>query len=120
MSYVDLYKRYYQVVQGEKREESELNKYMTFYNSLEQSLRIQTHDVAIKNPEEGCQVTTVVVDFSGDDQADPQLVEKVLVRLADEAEFTSQGAAILVTSDRDGKHLISLFNKTLYKKDLTM
>lgn len=42
------------------------------------------------------------------------------MRLGDEAEFSSQGAAVLVTSDKDGKHLVALYNKTLFKKDQSL
>lgn len=120
MSYFDLYKRYFALLGDKKSEACKLNKYMTFFNTLEQQNRIQSHDVAIQTPEEGCQVTTVEVDFSGEDADDKQLVEKILVRLQDDSEFSSQGAAVLVTSDKDGKNLISLMSKTLFKKDQTL
>jgi hypothetical protein len=87
---------------------------LTFYNSLEAQQKIFSHDFAIKNPDEGCDVQTVEVDFSGDDAQDRQLVEKVLVRLDSESQFSSQGAAILITSDAEGKNFIGLFNKTLF------
>lgn len=49
-----------------------------------------------------------------------QLVEKVLVRIDGDSQFQSHGAAILITQDKDAKHMIALFNKTLFKKDQTI
>ena len=65
MSYFDLYKRVLDQLKEEGGEQSSLNKYLTFYESLEDSKKIYSHDVAIKNPEEGCDIQTLQVDFGG-------------------------------------------------------
>jgi hypothetical protein len=65
-------------------------------------------------------VQTLEVDFSGDDEAAKQLVEKVLVRIDGDSQFQSHGAAVLISQDRDGKHLVALYNKSLFKKDQTL
>jgi hypothetical protein len=43
---------------------------------------VYSHDIDIKVPEPGCDVTTLEVKFTGEDGA-RQLIEKVLVRLDD-------------------------------------
>ena len=61
--------------------------------------------MAIRTPDEGCDVTTLEV---GEDQK--QMVEKVLVRLHDvETEFSSQGACVVISQDKDCKHIIAVF-----------
>lgn len=99
---------------------SALNKYLTFYHSLEEEQKVFSHNVELRLPDEGCQVQTLEVDFSGDDAAAKQLVEKVLVRIDGDSQFQSHGAAVLISQDRDGKHLVALYNKTLFKKDQTL
>lgn len=59
MSYFDLYKRVLNQVKEEGGEGSSLNKYLTFYESLEDSKKIFSHDVAIKNPDDGCDIQTL-------------------------------------------------------------
>jgi len=121
MSYFDLYKRVLNQVKEEGGEGSSLNKYLTFYESLEDSKKIFSHDVAIKNPDDGCDIQTLEVDFGGDDSANKQLVEKVLVRLDDtETQFSSQGATVLISQDKDAKDLIMLYNKSLFQRDQTL
>lgn len=115
MSYLDLQQRSLALLSEQGGEHSSLNKYLTFYNSLEAQKKIYSHDVHIKNPDEGCDVHTVEVCFDGEDAK--QLVEKVLVRLDSDSQFSSQGAAVLITSDADGKNFVALFNKTLFQKD---
>ena len=82
MSYFDLFERVLNLSREKEEHNSKFNKYLTFYNSLEDQKKIKTQDVAIKNPSEGCQIQTLEVNFGED--AD-QLVEKVLVHL-DNAE----------------------------------
>jgi hypothetical protein len=90
MSYFDLYKRILDLVKVEGGEDSSLNKYLTFYESLEDAKKIFSHDVSLNKPDEGCDIQTLEVDFGGDDPANKQLVEKVLVRLDDaETQFSS-------------------------------
>jgi hypothetical protein len=61
MSYIDLYKRVLglltqgdgpQVAQAVKN--SDLNKYLTFYHSLEEEQKIYSHNVELRLPDEGC------------------------------------------------------------------
>jgi hypothetical protein len=66
-------------------EHSSLNEYLTFYNSLEVSKNIFSHDISIKTPDEECDVQTVEIDFSGDDATKKQMIEKILVRLDGES-----------------------------------
>jgi hypothetical protein len=116
MSYFDLYTRALAEVKKENGEHSSLNQYLTFYESLEDPKRIFTQDVAIRAPDEGCDVTTLEV---GEDQQ--QVVEKVLVRLHDvETEFSSQGACVVISQDKDCKHIIAVFNKSMFQKEQSM
>jgi len=62
---------------------------------------------------------TLEVDMSGEDKTD--IVEKILVRLDDaETQFNSQGACVVISQDRDCKHIITMFNKSLFTKEQTM
>jgi len=118
MSYFDLYERVLNLSREREAQNSSFIKYLTFYNSLEDQKKIYTHEVAIKNPAEGCHIQSLEVDFGKDPD---QLVEKVLVHLDNnETQFNSQGAVVLTTQDRDGKYPISIFNKTLFEKDQTL
>ena len=90
MSFIDLYQRCLELAKDEhhsptRGELSSFNKYLTFYNSLEDQKKIYSHTVAIRNPEEGAAVQTVEVNFDGDDPDNKQLVEKVFSRLDEES-----------------------------------
>ena len=89
MSFIDLYQRCLLLAkdehQNERGELSSFNKYLTFYNSLEDAKKIYSHTVAIRNPEEGAAVQTVEINFDGDDPDNKQLVEKVFTRLDEES-----------------------------------
>lgn len=59
---------------------------------------------------------TLEVDFSG--ESGQEIVEKVLVRLDEtETKFGSQGACVLITLDKDAKHIITMFNKQQFIKE---
>lgn len=56
MSYLDLYRRIISLLETSDIKQSSINKYLTFYNSLEDQKKIYSHDIEIKNPEEGCDI----------------------------------------------------------------
>jgi len=89
MSFIDLYQRCLELAkdehQAERGELSSFNKYLTFYNSLEDQKKIYSHNVAVRNPEEGAAVQTVEINFDGEDPENKQLVEKVFTRLDEES-----------------------------------
>jgi hypothetical protein len=76
---LDLYKRIISLLETNDIKHSNINKYLTFYNSLDDYKKIYSHDIEIRNPDEGCDVQTLEVDFSGEDGQ--QVVEKVLTRI---------------------------------------
>ena len=65
VSYFDLYIRLLKEVNESNGQLSELNKYLTFYESLEDTKKIHSQDVQILPPHEGTDVMTLEVDFSG-------------------------------------------------------
>ena len=98
---------------------SSLNKYLTFYYSLERQKQIFTQEVEIKVPEEGFDVTSLEIDLSSNENGQ-ELVEKVLIRLDGDSLFNSHGAAVLISQDLDGKEILALYNKTTFQKDLCL
>jgi len=79
MSHLDLCLRQLRLVQESGGELSSLNKYLTFYQSLEDTKKIKTDELVIASPDAGFDVTTLKIDYSGEDAT--QLVEKILVNL---------------------------------------
>jgi hypothetical protein len=67
MAHFDLYKRQLQLLKENGGELSSLNKYLTFYESLDDQKKIKTNQLVFATPEAGCDVTTVKLDFSGED-----------------------------------------------------